>query len=260
MRTLLLAFVLAAPLSAVAARVADAAPGASTKTVSAPATVAVVGPRIFAADVIDGCSDAAAAVDLGPTPAVGASRLVTREEVAKTFAERGVALPAAVPSAVRVIRKTEVLTAGALEQEIRAAVAKQPLRKGATIVAVKAPKSTEIVAGATSTTVEIPKPPRKAGPLTTTATVTFLAGPSVLARVMVPVDLVLGPEAAQPDVAAKSTITLVVRKGLVEIAAPATATADADVGEIVPVVVKATGRIVQARVVTKERVVALEAS
>ncbi len=77
----------------------------------------------------------------------------------------------------------------------------------------------------------------------------------------VPADgtVTLSAEAAVWDCSAKDTITVVVKKGSVEISAPATAGADADIGDQLQVTVKAAGRVLQARLVAKDRAVAVEA-
>jgi hypothetical protein len=63
-----------------------------------------------------------------------------------------------------------------------------------------------------------------------------------------------------PDVAKGATITLLVRRGLVEVSIGAVAGADGDTGGILPVLLKPSGRVVRARIVDKDHAVALEDS
>jgi flagella basal body P-ring formation protein FlgA len=53
-------------------------------------------------------------------------------------------------------------------------------------------------------------------------------------------------------------VTLVVRRGLVEVTAPAVLSVDADVGDIVQVLLRPSGRAMRAHLVAKDRAVALE--
>jgi hypothetical protein len=228
--------------------------GASTAIAApAPKIVAVEGPRVSLAEVVADAPEA----DLGPAPALAGDRLLTKDDlVAVVISKGGDPKKLKIPAAVRLVRKTKKLAAAELEQELRSKLA---LKKGATLVAVRAPKSVEIASGWTSVEIATPKLPHKVGSFTTTATITFVRPPEVLGKSLVPIDLSLGPDAAKWDVVAKDVINLVVRKGVVEISAPATAGGDADVGDVLQVTVKSTGRVLQARLVARDRAIALEA-
>ena len=132
---------------------------ATVAAAPAPQIVAVEGPRVSLAEVVSGAPSS----DLGPAPAVSGDRLITKDElVAAIKKEGGDPAKLKVPGAVRLVRKTKKLTAAELDKEVRS---KLGLKKGATLVAVRAPKSTEIAAGWTGVEIALPKLPHKVGPL-----------------------------------------------------------------------------------------------
>lgn len=234
-----------AALSLLLAHVAAAAP--------APKIVAVEGPRVSLAELVESAPEA----DLGPAPAVAGDRLLTKDELVAAIVSKGFdPKKFKVPGAVRLVRKTRKVLAVELEKDLRARLS---LKNGASLVAVRAPKSVEIASGWTGVEIATPKLPHKVGPFSTTATLTFVRPPEILGKAIVPIDLSLSAQAAAWDVSAKDVITVVVKKGSVEISAPATAGADADVGDVLQVTVKATGRVLQARLTARDRAVALEA-
>jgi flagella basal body P-ring formation protein FlgA len=106
--------------------------------------------------------------------------------------------------------------------------------------------------------VELARPPRRVGPFSATAYLDLRRGDELIARVPVRVDLTLSAEAATPDLARGAAVTLVVRHGLVEVRASGSATADADVGETLPVMLRPSGRIIRARLIEPALAVALE--
>ena len=208
--------------------------------------VQVMGPRVHLIDVVPTAPAAFATADLGPAPAPGGSRFVTQEELRTAAAGASAKVIASLPPAIRVVRKMRKLTAVDLERETRKAILATGLRRGVTIAAVRAPKSSEIADGWTSITASVPKPPRRAGRVPTTAALTFSRGAEILARLAVPIDLDLAAEAAIPDIAKGAALAVTVKMGLVEITAAALAAADADIGEELLVTLRPSGRVLRA--------------
>lgn len=217
--------------------------------------VQVIGPRVHLVDVLPGAPREAADADLGPAPPPGGTRVVDRAEIVRALRERGVAEPKRLPASVRVVRKMRRLGARDLDALARTAVADKLGR--ATLAAVHAPAATDVADGWTQVTAEVPPAPRRAGTFATVATLTFVVGGDVLGRVGVPIELAMSEEAARPDVAKGASLSLVVRRGAVEVSAPATASADGNVGDVVPVLVRATGRVLRARLLQKDPAKAL---
>ncbi len=215
-------------------------------------------PRLRAGDLFPSLSPAAAALDLGPSPAPGCSRLLDRAELTQAFTDAGIPVPARLPAAVRVLRRMRDIAAPELERLVRDALADH-LPRGAVLGAVRAPRTVAVPDGYATVAATVPRPPRRAGVYATAATVTFVRGTEVLAQVSVPVDLNLGPDAAVPDAARGAPVRLVVRRGLVEVTVGAEVGADADIGDTLPVVLHPSGRVVRARLVEPDRAVVLEA-
>jgi len=229
------------------AQLADAGP---------PARVEVTGTRVRVADVIRNAPADAAEVDLGPTPAAGGSRVIGRDQILQALREHQATEPSRLPEAVRVVRRMRALTLAELEPMVREAL--QQLPRGASIASVRAPRSVEVPAGWSGVTAEMPRPPRRTGAFAATAILTFHAGSDVIARVPVHVDLTLSAEAATPDLAHGTAVTLVVRQGLIEVRIGASAGADANIGDTIPVVLRPSGRVLQARLIEPTVALAIE--
>ena len=209
------------------------------------ARVEVKGPRIHAKDIFPGN---VADIDLGPTPPIGATRVLDKDDIEKAFAEAKAAPPKKIPAHVRVSRKTRKLSANDVDNAVKSALGSQKLPRGAELIKVRG-SATEVADDYDHVNVDLPTVPRKAGPATVSATVTFVSSENnaPLYRAAIPLDISLPPEAAFADIAKGAPIALVVRKGLVEVSMPGVAAMDSDVGGTVMVTLKPSGRVVRAR-------------
>lgn len=230
--------------------------GGAPADASPPSLVTVSGARVLVGDVVRGAPADAAAVDLGPSPAIGGSRLIDRATILRALREHAATEPSHLPEAVRVLRLSRTVSATDLERLTRAGLAQHPLARGAALTAVRASRALDVAAGWDAVTAELPRLPRRAGAFSTTALVTFRAGPEVLGRTSVQVDLLLPASAAAPELARGAAVTLVVRQGLVEIRVGASAGADADVGDTLPVILRPSGRVLRARLIERETALA----
>jgi hypothetical protein len=249
---LLAAGFLASTSIAHAAPKPDAAPRIATIPL-----VEIPGPKVRAKDVL---GPSAPELDLGPTPAVGSSRLLERAELSRAFEAAGLPVPKTLPATVRIARKTKRLSATEVATAVRDSLGVTPLPRGAMLANVRA-NSVEVPADFQRVTVALPPLPRRAGLMTTQATVTFVGeGEAPVHKIFTPVDLTLPPEAAIAEIPRGSTLTLVVRHGLVEVSLPVVAAIDGDVGGVIPVTIKPSGRILRARVLDKDHAIAVEGS
>jgi hypothetical protein len=219
--------------------------------------IRVAGSRVHACDVVDGLSPEAGGVDLGPAPAPGGSRIIDHDEIVRALRAHDLDAPIGVPASVRVLRRVTTLQPGDLERLIRETLGPK-LPRGVTLGAVHPGRPLDVPDGWTRATVDIPRPPRRTGPLASTARVVFFEDAQALSSVAVPVDLTLSEEAAIPDLQHGARVTLVVRRGLVEVTSSGTAGADADVGAVLPVVLHPSGRIVRARLEDVEHAILLD--
>lgn len=225
---------------------------------AAPAitTVEIASARLRVGDFVKDAAPNEAAIDLGPAPATSGSRLLSRGEIERLLKDAGYAKKVRLPEAMRVVRKMKKLDADAFEAEVRKAAA---LPRGVSLAAVRAPRATDVPDGFDRVTLDVGKVSRRAGSQPVTARVAFLRGEELLATVTLPVELLVSAEAARPDAPRGTPITLVVRHGLVEVTTSGVAGADADVGAVLPVTVRATGHVVKAKLVEPARAVLVEA-
>ncbi|HVH43899.1 MAG TPA: hypothetical protein VM925_16210 [Labilithrix sp.] len=238
--------------------------GAPTETTIIPRSadsalprIEAVGPKVMAKDIL-GAS--APDVELGATPPIGSSRIIERTAIERAFAAANVPAPKKIPVAVRVSRKTRRLSSNDVSTAIRNALADMRLPRGATLANVRA-AAAEVPADFKRVTVDLPVLPRRAGPTTAQATVTFLGeGDAPLQKTITPIELLLPAEAAFAEISRGAPITLIVRRGLVEVSITAVAATDSDIGAILPVTIKPSGRVMRARAIDKDHAVSVEDS
>lgn len=206
--------------------------------------------RIVVSDVIDGASASIAGIDLGPAPLPGSSRVVHREDIERAVPQ-GLPAKTKIPAAVRIVRRTVTLSPTDLEATTRRAVAASGLGRGATYSGARPGAAVTVPDGYDAVTAEVPRPPRRAGKLSTVATLTFREGDAELAKVQVPIDIDLPKEAANADVTKGTKVVFVIARGSVEIRATATAGADGDVGDEIPVTISESGRVLRGKIITR---------
>ncbi len=220
-------------------------------------TVQVSATRVTLADLVPRVAEDLADVDLGRSPASNGTRVITRAHIKRALSEQNLPIPRRLPAATRVVRKMRVLTAAKLRRIGKAAIANAPGRKGVVLRAIVPPTKIRIAAGWTEVSVRLQKPPRRAGLWSTTAMLTFAANGETLKRVALPVRFEVSAAAAQPDVTKGSPLMLLVRSGLIELRVRATAGGNADIGQVVRVILRPSGRVVRAKLLSKKQAVAI---
>ncbi|AKU94669.1 hypothetical protein AKJ09_01333 [Labilithrix luteola] len=147
-----------------------------------------------------------------------------------------------------------------IERIVREAIAASAtsIPKGTTIRSVRCGTVPEIPDSPTNVTIEVTKPARKAGISSTSAVLTFHRDASVVARVPVTLELDMSPEAATFDVPKGAPVVLVIKRGLLEISAPAVTSEGADLGDVVQVLLRPSGRALRGQIVAKDRAIAVE--
>jgi hypothetical protein len=219
--------------------------------------IRVASSRVSVGDVVLGLGPEAAGIDLGPAPAMGGSRVIDREEIVRVLHDHDIDDAEHVPASVRVLRKTKRVEPTDIELLVRQGVTSK-LTRGVTLSAVHPGRAIDVPDGFTRVTVDLPRPPRRTGPVSSAVSLVFFEQSEALLMISVPVDLTLSEEAAIPDLVHGARVTLVVRRGLVEVTSSGTAGADADIGGILPVVLHPSGRVVRARLEDPEHAVALD--
>ena len=214
--------------------------------------VSVVGPRTLLHALLPDV-DGADTVDLGAVPGSGGSRLFEQRELVAALKEHELLAPKKLPDGVRVLRKMRTLSRADLEAATRTA-GSAGLPRGVTLSTIRPPASVVVPDGWTSVRLEMGKPPRRTGAWSTSAMLVFAKDTDALARIPVALDVTLGADAAVPDMAHGTTVTLIIRTGPVEVSTTALVGADGDVGAVVPVTVKSSGRPLRARVLDHDHV------
>jgi hypothetical protein len=218
--------------------------------------VQITGGRIHLGDVIKNAPAEMVDFDLGAAPASGGSRIFDKGDLALALGDKQGRVM--LPAAVRVVRKMHKLDVAEIEKTTTTSIAGMHLWRGASLVHVRPLHAIDIPEGWTKIDIEIPKPPRRSGSLSTNATLAFEADGETTAKVIVPIELMLSDEAAKPEVTHGAEIQLVVKRGLVEVATSAIAGADGDAGDVISVTVRASNRVLRARVQDATHAVAVE--
>jgi hypothetical protein len=135
----------------------------------------------------------------------------------------------------------------------------KPLARGVTLTAVRAAQAVDVADGWARVDVDVPRAPKRQGAFVTTAIASFFTvDGEAIARVPVPMELTVSAEGATYDAPRGAAVTLVIRKNYIEVRTTAVTTADADLGDPVPVQLRTSGRVLRGRLTAKDEVVAME--
>ncbi len=196
-------------------------------------------------------------VDLGPSPPLGSTRTIERAEIVQALEAANLRAPGRIPERVKVTRKGRRLSPTDVDRLVRSAIDPARMPKGATLGAVRG-ASVEVPDGFDNVTADLPTLARRAGTVPALAQLSFWLDGAVIAKIQVPLEVVVPAEALVPDVVKGAAILLLVRRGLVEVSIGAVAGADGDTGGILPVLLKPSGRMIRARVIDKDHAVSIE--
>jgi hypothetical protein len=154
------------------------------------------------------------------------------------------------------------LAAGELAELARGALASSNVRlpKGAKVTAARPSTEGEVLVpiAPTRITIDLTPPARRVGKVVTAAVLVFWKDADIVARTPLRLDLTVPPEAMVFDVPKGGVVTLVVRRGLVEVSTPAITSVEADVGDVVQVLLRPSGRALRAEIVAPDRAIAVE--
>jgi hypothetical protein len=214
--------------------------------------------RLLAGDIIKSAPAGVAEIDLGPAPPPGASRLLTKNEIELMLRKRGVdTSKLAIPTSLRVVGGSKRVTPAELTTLITPVIV-QSLPQGVGLTKVTPGYDVVLPPNATVGSVDIPHHPRQKGPFRTTATVQMVSDGEVVARVPVPVILEVSEEASRPDVARGSRIGLVIDRRSLRIMTQGSCMLDANIGDVVSVMVTATNRVVKAKITSRDEAQIIE--
>ncbi|MCK6532585.1 MAG: flagella basal body P-ring formation protein FlgA [Polyangiaceae bacterium] len=196
--------------------------------------------------------------DLGPAPAPGQSRLVSKDELGRRLADAGIdAKTVKLPSAIRVTRSARHLSAGDLVKSARPALAAR-LPSGARVLSLTASKGATVAKNVEVMGIRVPKLPRRVGQHTLTITAELGELGTISHRLPLRAVITLDESAAKPAVQRGARLDLLIEQGAVRVGASAIALGDADAGEVTTFKVEATKKIVRGRVLSSNRAVVVQ--
>jgi len=209
--------------------------------------------RVRLSDVAPDVPRGLAQVDLGRAPPPGRSRYFSYEEMAARLRSAGVsASQLKLPRGIRVKSVARQFTPEELTQLILAPVQKSMpvgVRLDKAVVTQSRVLSPKIEVGE----VRLPRFVMKKGKQTQTGTVEILWGNQVALRLPVRMSVSIDERAAGQVVKRGMSVTLLIRRGSVEISALAQTLSTGRVGDVVSVRVGVTKKVMAARLVSHDR-------
>jgi hypothetical protein len=215
--------------------------------------------RILLGDVVPTAPEGLADLDLGPAPPPGGSRLLTKPDLERQLRDRGVDISKlSIPAAVRVLGAARHISPAKMA-ELAAPFIEKELPPGVTLSSVRASYEVVVPPGAEVKAVQLPRILRQKGSQRSTATVELACEGDPVAKVPVAVVLEVSEQAARPDLARQSRVNLSLERGPVRVSTVGQILADANIGDSVRMLVVATGRVVQAKIVSRDEAKLVEA-
>lgn len=207
--------------------------------------------RLTVEQVVDSAPAEWKGVDLGPAPPPGATRVVTREEIARSLSLSG--FPTAglrLPASVRVAGASTMLQPSDVVALATPAV-ERALPRGATLVSVKAHRRVVTSPRAVPRAVTLAPLPRRAGSVRTTGVLELAVDDEVVERVPLAIVVSRTQEAARALLEKGARLSLVIERRGATIATQGVALEAADAGDVISFTVAKTGRVVRAKVLSK---------
>jgi flagella basal body P-ring formation protein FlgA len=203
--------------------------------------IEVVGERLRLGDVVTGLDATSAALDIGPAPALGSERLLTRWQLLSRLGRAAARVGAGrLPPSVLVVRAAQRLTASEIEAQVRSALTAR-LPQGASLRALHAAGGVVLPKGELS--VELEGGPLVAGRQTLVA---HLRASGVSRAVLVTADVAVAAPAAL--VRRGDRVTVVVRSPGVRVEVAGIAQQGGAVGARVAVLPACGSKLIQALV------------
>jgi flagella basal body P-ring formation protein FlgA len=212
---------------------------------------AVAGAVVHLGDLVDAAPAEAAEVPICAAPPPGSSKLVTRDEVRRKLREAGVASEGVkLPRVVRVASTAERWSADKISEQALSALG-AALPAGVTLAQARAVRGAVVRPG---TSLKAPKleVPRRPGRHQIASVAELVQGETVLARVPLAVIIEVAEDAFVPAVPRGQRVTVFIEQGPARVGASAIALTDADVGAEALFRVTSTGRVLKARVESRE--------
>jgi len=211
------------------------------------------GTRIVLKDVSDGYDEGEfAALDLGPAPPPGSSRLLSRAEVEEQLRAAGDdAKNLRMPSALRVKSAAKRWS----PDELREAVTPRLMAALPPGLSFKSAKLSRAIVTSPSVSIgdaHFPKFPKRSGELTITASVDLEQDGATVMRLPVTVVVLVSEAATRPAASKGARVNLVIEHGPARVTALATALSDTELGALGLFRVASTQRVLRARLLSAD--------
>ena len=209
--------------------------------------------RVKLVDVVPEVAPGLANIDLGRAPPPGRSRYFSYDEMASRLRAAGVAASRLkLPRGVRVESKARQFSSEELEQMVEESVRKS-LPPGIHLEEISVESPLVLSPTVTAGRVRLPHFTTKNGRQAQIGTVEILWGDQVALRLPVKMNVRIDGETVGHIVKRGSSVTLLIRRGSVEISALAQTLSTGRVGDVVSLRVGVTKKVMSARLVAPER-------
>lgn len=214
--------------------------------------VRVEGPTVRLGDIVTSAPEALANVEICKAPPAGSSRVVTRSDVLERLRSAGVEPgKLAVPETVRIETAAERWTAGDVTERASPHV-KAQLQPGVELLKVKANQGVVVPVGTEVHGVSL-RVPRRPGTHRVGGMAELMRDGEIVGRVPLTLSVTVSEMALEPTVRRGGLVSVYVAHGNARVGAAATALADTDAGEVAWFKVTSTGKVVKARVESRDQ-------
>jgi hypothetical protein len=222
---------------------------------AAEATRTLDSTRIHLGDLLSVTDTELAAVDLGPAPPPGSSRLISREDVARELQAQGLEQKKlSFPSVIRVVSASRRFSpsevSALLLPEVNAA-----LPPGVTLQQLKVSRGLVTSPRVRVGQIKLPKLARRSGNVEVTLVADLLNDSEVVTRLAVGLTLNVSEQAVAPLIDKGARVDLVILSGSARISASATALEAGSLGEILSFKVSTTQRVLRGRLESRTQAV-----
>jgi hypothetical protein len=223
----------------------------ATAPAAAQPTVSVTGRSVRVADIDPNAPHELAGIELCKAPPPGSSRLLTRRDMQTRVREAGFDPKGlALPSTLRLEAPAERWTADDVAARADATV-RNALPPGVTLVKLSAARGAVVPPGTSVAGVK-PSVPRRAGRHTITTVAELRADEEIVARAPLTLVLEVSEAALEPLVKKGDRVTLLIEYGNARVGASGLALADANAGDLVWLKVATTGKVLKAKLVSRD--------
>jgi hypothetical protein len=228
-----------------------------TGPAAAETKINVTGASIRVSDVDPGAAPEIADVELGRAPPPGGFRVLSQKEIRQRLREAGVdTARVTVPLSVRIESPAERWRPEEVAVRADAAV-RAALPPGVTLVKLTSRQAVLVPPGTTVASVT-PVIPRRVGRHELTLVAELRHDEEIVARAPLSLVVEVSAEAFAPVVRKGDRLTLVVEHGNAKVGATAVAMADADRGDAIWFKVTSTGKMLKAKVASRDVGVVVE--